>query len=197
MSICHSVMWRRKVKSAIASLLSTAEVSMPLTTLLRCNDLADTASFYREVLGFTVAKSAESTITVSLEDCRLTFTQAASTPPAASTKLGRAPRHRPQPHTSPPTLAVARTPQAVRADQKFCSAVAHPVARKARLPVCLGACRGWARRWRVRCSKRRSRGGRSKSSGQRRPGQRGHRAHSCRGCFRRPASSPAAGPEPA
>ncbi|MNI35837.1 Glyoxalase-like domain protein [compost metagenome] len=49
---------------------------MPLTTLLRCNDLADTASFYREVLGFTVAESAESTITVRLEDCSLTFTQA-------------------------------------------------------------------------------------------------------------------------
>lgn len=49
---------------------------MPLTTLLRCNDLAGTASFYRDVLGFTVVESAESTITVSLEDCRLTFTEA-------------------------------------------------------------------------------------------------------------------------
>jgi hypothetical protein len=122
---------------------------------------------------------------------------AASIPPAASAKPGHAPRHLPQLHTSPQRLAAARTPQAVRVAQKFCSAAVRPVARKARPLVCHWACRGWARRWRGRCSKRRSRGGRSKSSGQWHPAQRGHRAHICRGCFRRPASSPAAGPEPA
>ena len=122
---------------------------------------------------------------------------ASSNLPVASAKRGRARRCHPQPHTSPPKLAVARTPQAVRVAQKSCSAAGRRVGCKARPPACLGACRGWARRWRVRCSKRRSRGGRSESSRQRHPVQRGHRAHSCRGCFRRPASSPAAVPEPA
>ena len=35
------------------------------------------------------------------------------------------------------------------------------------------------------------------AAGQSHSVQRGHRAHICRGCFRRPASSPAAEPEPA
>jgi hypothetical protein len=125
------------------------------------------------------------------------ITPAASTPPAASTKPGRAPRHLPQPHTFLTRLAAAHTQQAVRVAQKSCNATVRRVECKARPLVCHVAYRGWARRWRVRCSKRRSRGGRSKSSGQRHPVQRGHRAHICRGCFRRPANSPAAGPEPA
>ena len=31
----------------------------------------------------------------------------------------------------------------------------------------------------------------------RHPAQRGHKAHICKGCFTRPANSPASGPEPA
>jgi hypothetical protein len=121
----------------------------------------------------------------------------ASTLPVASAKRERAHRCHRQARTSQPTLATARTQQAVRVAQKSCSAVVRRVARRARPQACLGACRGWARKWRVRCSKRRSRDGRSESSGQRHLVQRGHRAHICRGCFRRPASSPAVGPEPA
>ncbi|WP_256575731.1 MULTISPECIES: glyoxalase/bleomycin resistance/extradiol dioxygenase family protein [unclassified Pseudomonas] len=48
---------------------------MPLTALLYCNDLAETERHYRDVLGFTVAGSAESTLTVRLGDCSLVFTQ--------------------------------------------------------------------------------------------------------------------------
>ncbi|VVN87819.1 VOC family protein [Pseudomonas fluorescens] len=48
---------------------------MPLTTLLLCNDLVGTGNYYHETLGFTVADSLESTITVRLDDCSLTFTE--------------------------------------------------------------------------------------------------------------------------
>ncbi len=64
---------------------------------------------------------------------------AASIPPAASAKPGRAPRHLPQPHTFQPRIAVAHTPQATRVAQKFCSAAVRQVARRARPLVCLGA----------------------------------------------------------
>lgn len=94
------------------------------------------------------------------------FKLAASNLPAASAKPVHARHHPPQARTSPPRLAAAHTLQAVRAAQKFCSAVVRQVARRARQQVCLGACRGWAKRWTVRCSKRRNRGGRSESSGQ-------------------------------
>lgn len=48
---------------------------MPLTMLLRCDDLIITGNYYRDTLGFTVTDSPEATLTVQLEDCRLTFTQ--------------------------------------------------------------------------------------------------------------------------
>ncbi|MGA3800943.1 hypothetical protein ACPCYX_24745 [Pseudomonas fluorescens] len=35
---------------------SQTEASMPLTTLLRCDDLVDTGNYYRKTLGFTVAE---------------------------------------------------------------------------------------------------------------------------------------------
>jgi uncharacterized glyoxalase superfamily protein PhnB len=54
---------------------SLLEVSMPLTLLLRCNDLDSTRQYYHDVLGFTVIESAQSTLTVTREDCRITFTQ--------------------------------------------------------------------------------------------------------------------------
>ncbi|MCJ1882741.1 VOC family protein [Pseudomonas nitroreducens] len=47
---------------------------MPLTLLLRCHDLDLTREHYRDVLGFAVTDSAEGTLTVQLEDCRLLFT---------------------------------------------------------------------------------------------------------------------------
>lgn len=39
---------------------------MPLTLLLRCNDLDSTRQFYRDTLGFTVVDSAQATLTVVL-----------------------------------------------------------------------------------------------------------------------------------
>ncbi len=48
---------------------------MPLTTLLRCDDLVATGNYYRETLGFTVSDSPASTITVRLDDCSLIFTE--------------------------------------------------------------------------------------------------------------------------
>ncbi|NUT77793.1 bleomycin resistance family protein [Pseudomonas sp. C1C7] len=48
---------------------------MALTLLLRCSDLDGTRRYYRDTLGFTVFDSAQSTLTVVLEDCRITFTQ--------------------------------------------------------------------------------------------------------------------------
>lgn len=47
---------------------------MPLTALLRCNDLDRTREYYRDTLGFEVADTAEGTISVRLEDCYLVFT---------------------------------------------------------------------------------------------------------------------------
>ena len=47
---------------------------MPLNTLLRCHDLVATADYYRDILGFRVTESAQSTLTVHLEDCCLIFT---------------------------------------------------------------------------------------------------------------------------
>ncbi|KAF1011339.1 MAG: hypothetical protein GAK32_00925 [Pseudomonas fluorescens] len=47
---------------------------MPLTTLLRCKDLTETAAYYRDVLDFNVAPGLESTLTARLGDCSLTFT---------------------------------------------------------------------------------------------------------------------------
>lgn len=48
---------------------------MPLTLLLRCNDLQLTATHYRDTLGFRVTDSQEGTLTAQLEDCRIVFTQ--------------------------------------------------------------------------------------------------------------------------
>ncbi len=47
---------------------------MPLTPLLRCHDRNLTREHYRDVLGFTVSDSADGTLTVQLQDCRLLFT---------------------------------------------------------------------------------------------------------------------------
>ncbi|MDN6858994.1 bleomycin resistance family protein [Pseudomonas sp. CAN2814] len=47
---------------------------MPLTLLLRCHDLDLTREHYRDTLGFSVSDSAEGTLTVQLQDCRLLFT---------------------------------------------------------------------------------------------------------------------------
>ncbi|MDH0648736.1 bleomycin resistance family protein [Pseudomonas sp. GD03858] len=49
---------------------------MPIAPILYCADLQATRTHYRDVLGFTVTDSAESTLTVQLQDCRLLFTQA-------------------------------------------------------------------------------------------------------------------------
>ncbi|NUU38088.1 VOC family protein [Pseudomonas sp. C2B4] len=48
---------------------------MSLTLLLRCSDLNSTRRYYHDNLGFTAVESAESTLTVLLQDCRITFTQ--------------------------------------------------------------------------------------------------------------------------
>jgi len=48
---------------------------MPLTPLLRCHDLKLTREHYRDVLGFSVTDSADGTLTVQLQDCRLLFTE--------------------------------------------------------------------------------------------------------------------------
>ncbi|WP_246195957.1 MULTISPECIES: VOC family protein [Pseudomonas] len=51
------------------------ESEMPLTCLLRCNDLSRTREHYQRILGFAVSDGAESTLLVQLQDCRLTFTE--------------------------------------------------------------------------------------------------------------------------
>ncbi|MCE1118390.1 MULTISPECIES: VOC family protein [Pseudomonas] len=48
---------------------------MPIALLLRCPDLERTRAFYRDVLGFNVSDSAQSTLTARLLDCTLVFTQ--------------------------------------------------------------------------------------------------------------------------
>ncbi|CDF83770.1 VOC family protein [Pseudomonas sp. QL9] len=47
---------------------------MPLVALLRCNDLDLTREHYRDALGFEVSETAEGTLSVRLEDCRVVFT---------------------------------------------------------------------------------------------------------------------------
>jgi predicted enzyme related to lactoylglutathione lyase len=47
---------------------------MPLTLLLRCDDLDETREFYRSVLGFNVTDSAEGTLTVEKQSGKLIFT---------------------------------------------------------------------------------------------------------------------------
>lgn len=47
---------------------------MSLTLLLRCNELQQTREFYETVLEFSVADSAENTITVENHGCKLLFT---------------------------------------------------------------------------------------------------------------------------
>ncbi|WP_085688416.1 MULTISPECIES: VOC family protein [unclassified Pseudomonas] len=48
---------------------------MSLTLLLRCSDLASTRDHYRDVLGFSVTDSFETTVTVEFEGSRLIFTE--------------------------------------------------------------------------------------------------------------------------
>ncbi|MFJ9990482.1 VOC family protein [Pseudomonas putida] len=48
---------------------------MPLSPLLRCNDLQKTREHYRETLGFEVADSQQATLTVHLDDNRILFTE--------------------------------------------------------------------------------------------------------------------------
>lgn len=48
---------------------------MPITLLLRCNDQDATREFYRSVLAFNVADSAEGTLTVDKHGSRLIFTR--------------------------------------------------------------------------------------------------------------------------
>ena len=47
---------------------------MPLTLLLRCDDLDETREFYRSVLGFSVTDSAAGTLTVEKQGGKLIFT---------------------------------------------------------------------------------------------------------------------------
>ncbi|MDM0115129.1 bleomycin resistance family protein [Variovorax sp. J22R133] len=47
---------------------------MPLTLLLRCDDLEATRAHYRDVLGFTTSDPAQGILTVAKEDCTLIFT---------------------------------------------------------------------------------------------------------------------------
>ena len=47
---------------------------MSLTLLLRCNDVAETRSFYPEVLGFKVTDTAEGTLTAESFGGKLIFT---------------------------------------------------------------------------------------------------------------------------
>ncbi|MEN8639800.1 VOC family protein [Pseudomonas sichuanensis] len=51
------------------------EASMPIALLVRCTDLKGTRDYYRDVLGFSVSDSAQSTLTARLHDCTLVFTQ--------------------------------------------------------------------------------------------------------------------------
>lgn len=48
---------------------------MSLSILLRCLDLEQTRTFYESVLGFTVAATAENTMTVTKAGANLVFTQ--------------------------------------------------------------------------------------------------------------------------
>ena len=89
----------------------------------------------------------------------------ASNPPSARAKRERARHHPRQSRTFLRRLAVADTRPAVPGAQKFCSVAGRRVVHRARPLVCLGACRGWARRWTVQCSMRRNRGGRSGAFG--------------------------------
>lgn len=47
---------------------------MPLTILLRCNDLEETRRFYHSALGFNVRDTAEGTLTVEKHGGALIFT---------------------------------------------------------------------------------------------------------------------------
>lgn len=47
---------------------------MPMSLLLRCLDLAQTRAFYASLPGFGVRDSAEHTLTVEHDGCRLLFT---------------------------------------------------------------------------------------------------------------------------
>jgi len=49
---------------------------MSLLPLLRCLDLAQTRAFYRDALGFTVADSADQTLTATFQGGTLLFTEA-------------------------------------------------------------------------------------------------------------------------
>ncbi len=89
--------------------------------------------------------------------------------PAASNKPVQIVLRRHAGRTSPPRLAVARTPPGVLVGQKSCSAVARQAAHRAHRRVCLAACQEWAMRWTGRCSKRHSRGGKSDSFGPQHP----------------------------
>jgi predicted enzyme related to lactoylglutathione lyase len=48
---------------------------MPLTILLRCKDLDETRKFYSSVLGFSIADTAEDTLTVEKNGGKLIFTR--------------------------------------------------------------------------------------------------------------------------
>lgn len=49
---------------------------MSVTLLLRCRDLAETARYYAEVLGFSVTRSAERTVTAQRFGGTMVFTEA-------------------------------------------------------------------------------------------------------------------------
>ena len=48
---------------------------MSLTILLRCYDVEQTRTFYESVLGFSIASTAENTITVTKDGANLIFTK--------------------------------------------------------------------------------------------------------------------------
>lgn len=48
---------------------------MSLTLLLRCNSIDETRAFYRSVLGFGVADTAEGTLTVERAGAKVIFTR--------------------------------------------------------------------------------------------------------------------------
>lgn len=47
---------------------------MTISVLLKCNNLEETKSFYKDILGFRVKDSAENTLTAEKEDGKLIFT---------------------------------------------------------------------------------------------------------------------------
>ncbi len=47
---------------------------MPIALLLRCSELDSTRAYYRDVLGFSVSDTAQTTLTARLHDCSLVFT---------------------------------------------------------------------------------------------------------------------------